>query len=161
MKRKDDESGPRGSQGCPEYRDVIVKYVDGTADEEETARLEAHLEQCSDCRREVAAHTRIAGAARDIRFVDLPQDAWRNYWQNTYNRMERTVGWVLAIIGFVVAGLCAVARFTHWIVTTPVLGVAEKISLASATAGLVVVVAGVVRERIALRRYDRYWRIKQ
>jgi len=150
-----------GAQSCPEYAELIVKYVDGVASEEERERLEAHIATCANCRREVQGHARVANATRDIHFVDLPEDAWRSYWKNTYNRMERTVGWALVVIGFVVVGICAVGRFAHWIATNQTLNLAEKLGLGAVVVGLVVIVTGAVRERIVMRRFDRYRRVKQ
>jgi len=150
-----------GARSCPEYAELIVKYVDGAASDEERARLEAHVATCAKCRREVEGHTRVANAARDIRFVDLPEDAWRSYWKNTYNRMERTIGWALVVIGFAVVSSCVVGRFAHWIATNQTLNLAEKLGLGAVVAGLVVIVVGVVRERIVMRRFDRYRRVRQ
>ena len=161
MMEPEDQDGAPGARICPEYAELIVKYVDGVASDEERERLEAHISTCAKCRREVEGHARVANAARDIRFVDLPEDAWRSYWKNTYNRMERTIGWALVIIGFAVVGICAVGRFAHWIVTNQTLNLAEKLGLGAVIAGLVVIVAGAVRERIVMRRFDRYRRVRQ
>jgi len=161
MSSSDGPNPASDSRSCPAFRDSIVRYVDGTASDEERAELEAHLRNCPICRDEVEGHTHIARTAHDMRFVDLPDDAWHDYWQNTYNRMERTIGWLLVVIGFIVVGVCALARFTQWLVTNETLGLIEKVGLSVLVLGLALVVLGVIRERIALRRFDRYWRIKR
>jgi hypothetical protein len=61
---------------CATARKKISEYVDGRPNDGKTARLEAHLETCSDCREILKDFAVIAAEARRLETPDPPDRVW-------------------------------------------------------------------------------------
>ncbi|MCE5323481.1 zf-HC2 domain-containing protein [bacterium] len=57
---------------CIKIRDKLGFYLDGTLDEHTLEQMEAHLAQCEECRRELAAMKTLIDAAGEIETVEPP-----------------------------------------------------------------------------------------
>jgi putative zinc finger protein len=53
--------------------ELLAEYVDGSLEQDERARVDAHLEGCEQCRDEVAAAVRARGVLVALPEVDLPE----------------------------------------------------------------------------------------
>lgn len=66
---------------CEEIQEELVAYGDGELTGEDRARITAHLDTCSTCRREVAQLTRIRAVFTQVERVTLSPDFAASFWQ--------------------------------------------------------------------------------
>lgn len=59
---------------CEEYREIIDRFVENLATEEEKKDLEGHMRTCGECRSEVEDISRMLKAFNSFESVDLPDD---------------------------------------------------------------------------------------
>jgi anti-sigma factor RsiW len=122
---------------------LLSAYVDGELDPGDVARIEAHLEHNPDTRQEVEALRRLKLLTGAMMLKEAPPENWEVFWQSVYNRSERSLGWIL------------------WMVFQSLLGaeslpLAIKAAIIVGTAGVLILLVSVVRERLFKRNRTRY-----
>jgi predicted anti-sigma-YlaC factor YlaD len=131
-------------------------YLDNELDQQQRQQLESHLRDCKTCREELEDFRKLIAVTSNVDFVEPEDKLWKQYWNNTYNRLERGIGWVL----FSVSAICFLIyggfKLIENIIKDPALGLAAKIGLACLLAGLAVLIVSVSRERWFFWKNDRY-----
>jgi len=144
-------------RSCEEISVLISGYIDGELDRESREKVEQHLAECAACQREAAQFRRMTEVADTMKFRDPPDEVWKTYWQGVYNRLERGTGWVIFAIGLAVLVAYGIYEF----VTDPGVAALVKVLIAAPIVGLVVLFISVLREKMAVNRYDKYKDIQQ
>lgn len=137
---------------CDKIRDLMSGYLDSELDDADTERMEAHLEQCESCRTDFEEMTLLVSASASLSVELPPDEVWDQFLQNVYNRTERQTGWIAFITG--VFALLAWGIYEMVILdwAEPIVKVATGIALI----GLTILFVSVLRQRLAIRKSDRY-----
>jgi anti-sigma factor RsiW len=140
---------------CEEYEVLISGRIDGELGEDERSRLEAHLEGCSVCRRELAHLERLAiGTSRLLNVDEPPDEVWDAFLDGVYNRAERQTGWILVIVGVLGLSIAGITFFE----LHPAISPLTKILLTVPAVGLLILFLSVLRQRMRAAKTDRYSR---
>jgi hypothetical protein len=143
-------------------RALIMAVLDEEHTPEELAELEALAADSPEIREEWARFARVKEATRSMTWHDPPPEIWDRYWTHVYNRTERGIAWLLILSGGLMAAIWGL-----WTITPAFLGawfqnesvpLAVRIAVVAAGAGVILMVASVVREQLTVRRKDRYAR---
>ena len=145
---------------CERYHLLITGYLDGELSPDEQTELLAHLEQCSSCEEELRQHRKLKEITGRMQFKEPEDRVWEYYWASVYNRLERRVAWILLSLGGVLLLSYATYELVYelflyelsWIV---------RIGVVSLVVGFYALLASIIRERMAIRRSDRYEGIKR
>ncbi len=78
---------------CTEIIEMLPEYVVGALDRPAVAQVQAHLGQCADCRRELAALERTGDLLAPIEMLDAPPDLWRAIRARLEPRRARRPVW--------------------------------------------------------------------
>lgn len=140
------------NESCETYQPLMSGYLDGELGVEDRATLEAHLDECPNCREEFEQMKKLVAAAGTIRMEDPPDEVWDTFLDNVYNRVERRFGWLLTILGVAVLTLYGIYLF----VTNPWGSAMEKFLVATPIVGLALVFVSVLRQRLRVAKMDRY-----
>jgi anti-sigma factor RsiW len=139
---------------------LLSAYVDGELDAEDVARIEVHLAlpaaESDAARQEIAKLRRLKVVTESMRLQEPPAEEWEVFWENVYNRAERSLGWILTSIGVIAVGAWAVVQLVTALVASHSLPLLVKVGIFAAAAGVLVLLVSVVRERIFKRRRTRY-----
>jgi len=136
-----------------EYRVLISGYLDDELESEVRAELEAHLEECPKCQRELDTMKRLFwGTSAAFAADDLPQETWDEFLDNVYNRLERKTGWVVFVFGV----LCLTLFGTYVFLMEPWTSALIKLLVATPVAGLAILFVSVLRQRLENLKSDRY-----
>ena len=136
-----------------EFRVLISGYLDNELSPEVRAELEAHLEECPKCQRELDSMKRLFwGTSAAFAADDLPQETWDEFLDNVYNRLERKTGWVVFVFG--VLGLALFGAYVF--VMEPWTSAVFKLMVATPVAGLAILFVSVLRQRLENLKTDRY-----
>ena len=137
---------------CDDARILMMKKVDGVADDDETRALEGHLETCESCREEMGDfldHKQVTDLIRERLQYDKALD---RYWGGVYNRLEQRVGWSLVLIGLaILAGF----GFVHLCID-PEVPLWLRIGVGTAGAGGLLLLVSAIRWRLTTGRKDKY-----
>ncbi len=137
------------------YRVLISGLLDDELGSEEKAELEAHLETCPGCQRELSSMRRLfTGTSEAFCGEELPKETWDSFLDNIYNRLERKTGWVLLIVG----ALCLTLFGTYVFIAEPWGSALIKTLVATPIIGLTLLFVSVLRQRLEDLKTDRYTR---
>ena len=139
----------------------ISGYLDGELAPEERAAFERELAANPELAEELAAIQAVKEVTGGMRLREFPDQVWERYWQGTYNRMERRLGWILFSIGAIVlltGGLyeLALALISNssepwWI----------RLAVGALSGGLAILLISVVRERVFMAKRDPYREVER
>jgi anti-sigma factor RsiW len=134
---------------------LLSAYVDGELDAEGLARVEAHLAASAEARAEVERLRAFKHLTAGLRLREAPPEDWETFWRNTYNRSERSLGWLLVIVGVALAGLWGLWQVALAVLVAELPVVVKGGILAGAVGSLVLLIS-VLRERLYTRKRTRY-----
>jgi uncharacterized membrane protein YcjF (UPF0283 family) len=126
-------------------RERLMAYADGELDAAAAGAVEQHLEQCTECGRELAIVRELKGALRNMESSNS-----RDLWSGIHRKLTTPVGWLLVLAGVVVWIALAVVRWfqseltIEWLATTALI------------AGLVLVLIAIGHEQYRAWKLERY-----
>ncbi len=146
---------------CEDYRELLIRYVDKQISGEDKIRLENHLKECVSCRNDLKQLQNWKEVSSEMKGKLLPDMAWDEYWQHLYNRLERGIGWILISIGAIILLGFVVYHFIMDVLNTTELTRLEKFGILSLALGFVVLLVSVIREKLMIRKYDKYKEVQR
>ncbi len=135
-------------------RAMISGYLDGELDPGERTRFEAYTAAHPEFRREIDEMRGLLKTALHLQPPAVPDEEWEKFLDNVYNRMERRIGWILTIVG----GTALLAVALYFMVVLPWAPAPIKFAADVLVAGLGVLFLSVLRQRLTVRKHDRYSR---
>ncbi len=112
-------------------------------------------------RKEWEQFQKLKEVTRTMKFKSPPKEVWDNYWMNTYNKIERRIGWIIFSIGAIILITYGLFKAVESIIADPQLQGIVKIGIFAVLLGLVILVVSVIREKIFIRRSDPYKEIQR
>jgi predicted anti-sigma-YlaC factor YlaD len=149
-----DLPAPKGS--CREFELLMMRHLDGEISPEDEKRLLTHLAACPSCRKTFDEYATLATAAANVEPPEVSQEEWDMYRANVFNRLERGTAWTVLTVGF-----AAVAAYVLYLLATDLVAahgvpIWARIAVAVLAAGVMGLFLSVAREKLALRRTDKY-----
>ncbi|HUU91387.1 MAG TPA: zf-HC2 domain-containing protein [Phycisphaerae bacterium] len=143
---------------CHEFDRMASAYLDGELADEERRRFEEHLAACDACTRELAELKRLTEDLNMMRFKEPGDEELQRYWSGVYNRLERSIGWILLSVGVILTLCYGAFRIIEEMIRDPAISGVLKVGVCALIAGLVVLFVSLLRERLVVRKVDRYSR---
>lgn len=140
---------------------LISTYHDGELNEEQKKVLEKHLEQCLDCQKEFEKMRKFEEVMGKMELKKPNEEVWKIYWGSVYNRLERRIGWILLSIGAMIFLFFGGYKMVEGIIHDPSTPLFIKAGILAVIAGVVVLLVSVLRERLYVRKRERYKEIEK
>ena len=140
------------NEDCEDNRELMSGYLGNELDAGQRARLEAHLAGCPACRDELEELTLVVSASATLAVKDPPEEVWDDFLGNVYARMERRLGWTLFWLGCAALGCFGMYEFFIISAESPIV----KLATGSTLGGIFILFISVLRQRMAIRKSDRY-----
>lgn len=138
------------------YKHLLLKVVDGVASKAEREEFETHIRNCPECRREFGEFKNLEEFMSTVKLKDLSEDARVLYWHSLYNRLERGLGWVLFSLGAILLLGFGAFMLIKEFITNPTISLVLKFGVGGVILGLIILLVSVFKERLFVRRYDKY-----
>jgi predicted anti-sigma-YlaC factor YlaD len=146
---------------CTRMEIKIMALIDDELSSLERKAVEAHLNECDACRKRYEQLTKLKGVTQEMKFKKLPEMYWDEYWQHIYNRIERGISWIFISIGAII-----ILSFACWQWITHLLADSEIHPLLKA--GIIILIVGgiilfisILREKIMVRKVDKYREVER
>jgi len=133
-------------------------YLDGELADEERRRFDEHLAVCDACTRELAELKRLTEDLNMMRFKEPGDEELERYWSGVYNRLERSIGWILLSVGIILTLCYGAFKVIEGMLLDETISDVLKVGVCALIAGLVVLFVSLLRERLVVRKVDRYSR---
>jgi predicted anti-sigma-YlaC factor YlaD len=139
---------------CERIQPMLSGYLDDELDDNERSQLEGHLATCTECKSELESMTELLVVSGTMEIDMPPDEVWDDFSEKVYNRLERRTGWMLLIIGTVALSLLGL----YYLVLTDWASPSIKLPVEIGLAGILVLFVSVLRQRLFVRKSDRYSR---
>lgn len=143
---------------CKDYEAMVSGYLDGELTDEQRERFEQHLHGCAHCQQQLAEMTALKESLAMMKFREPSDVELEKYWARVYSRLERGAGWVLLSLGAILLLCYGSFRLLEGLITDPTVDLVVKIGVVALTFGVVILFVSLLRERLAVRKVDRYSR---
>jgi len=141
---------------CEPFNTWMSAYLDGELADDERRQFEEHLASCDACTRELDHLRRLTEDLNMMRFEEPGDAELQRYWGGVYNRLERGAGWILLSLGAIVLLCWGAFKLVEDVIRDPTVSIALKVGLCALIAGLVILFVSLLRERLTVRKLDRY-----
>ncbi len=139
----------------------VSGYLDDELDCAERSAFESHLAGCAACRRELESMRAMKEVTGSMKLKEFPDQAWERYWEGTYNRLERKVGWIALSVGAIILLGTALYELAVALVTDNTEPPWTRLAVGLACAGIAILFVSVVRERLFMRGRDPYREVRR
>ena len=146
---------------CHDWKDMMMGYLDNELDDEQKRRFEEHLKGCRECADELKEFKQLKAITDEVTLVEPEDKIWHEYWSMIYNRIERSLGWILVSLAGIILIIYGGFRAIEEIIKDPNVELVLKVGLLILLAGLAILFVSVLRERIYFWRRDRYKSIRR
>ncbi|HID38856.1 MAG TPA: hypothetical protein EYP36_05010 [Calditrichaeota bacterium] len=141
---------------CEEARILLMGKIDGELGPEKLFLLDTHLSVCSKCRAEYERFVQLKKGASEMKFKQLPEMYWDEYWNHVYNKIERGISWILISLGFILVTAFAGYQALESFFTDPEQPLILKIGTAFLVLGIIFLFVSVLREKLMVKKVDKY-----
>ncbi len=140
---------------------LIMRRVDGEISTDDDRRLDEHVRGCPSCAKALEEYSKLAQATSEVEMKDLTEQQWELYWTGVYNRLERSAAWVLVCLGAAAVLAYVGFRAVVALVGDPDMQLWAKVGVLALVFRFVLLFLSVLRERLTLRRFDKYRKVKR
>ena len=151
----------KSKTSCEHMSLKIMALLDDELDENEIREVKEHLEKCKQCSDEYASIRKVREAIGTMKFKKLPEFYWDDYWNHIYNRIERGLSWIFISVGTIIILCFAVWEFLDKLIAQHNIHPFLKIGIFIFIIGLIILLISILREKIMVRRVDKYREIKR
>jgi len=146
---------------CEKFRSLMMGYVDDELSDDDRATLEEHVKECAHCSSELEGFRKLKEVTEKMTIVSPEDRVWEDYWSGIYNRVERSIGWIL----FSIAGIVLLAyggyKAAEEFIADPTVGLIVKVAVLVLIAGVAILFVSVLRERLYFWKTDRYRKVRR
>ncbi len=141
---------------CHNYKDLMMGYLDNELTDEQRRQFEEHLTGCSECTDELKEFRKLKAITDEVTLVEPEDRIWQDYWNGIYNRIERSVGWIVFSVAAILLTIYGGFKLIEELIKDATVGMLLKVGLLALIAGLAILFVSVLRERLYFWKKDRY-----
>jgi len=141
---------------CDDYEAMVSGYLDGELTADQRADFQKHLAGCPQCRQQLAEMTALKESLAMMKFKEPSDVELERYWATIYTRLERGAAWVLLSVGAILLLCYGSFRLLEGLIKDPTVDVLVKVGVMALVFGAVILFVSLLRERLAVRRVDKY-----
>ncbi len=141
---------------CHDYKDLMMGYLDNELSDEQKRQFEEHLDGCSECTDELKEFRKLKAITDEVTLVEPEDRIWQDYWDGVYNRIERSIGWIVFSVAAILLTIYGGFKLIEDIIKDATVAMLLKVGLLALIAGLAILFVSVLRERLYFRQRDRY-----
>jgi len=146
---------------CHDYKDLMMGYLDNELSDEQKRQFEEHLAGCSECKDELAEFRKLKSITDEVTLVEPEDRLWQDYWSGIYNRIERSVGWIVFSVAAILLTIYGGFKLIEELIKDEAIGMLLKIGLLVLIVGLAILFVSVLRERLYFWQRDRYKNVRR
>ena len=139
----------------------IMAYIDGELPESELAEIRELIDHDAEYKSIYESLAGLKEVTGDMKFRKLPEMYWDDYWNQIYNRIERGISWILISVGVIIILFFLLWQFIENLVADQNIHILLKTGIFLLMAGGIVLVISVLREKLMVRKVDKYREVER
>lgn len=158
MREKNSENYWRGimNNETNRHHTLLNKALDNLLTQEEQREFENLLNTSKEFREEWLSTKQLLEVTKQMKFKNPPDEVWDKYWLGIYSRLERGIAWILISIGAITLLCYGGFKAVEELIVDPALSWFIKAAIIAVVAGLAILFVSVLRERLFVRKTDKY-----
>ena len=144
-----------------EIKKMISAYIDGELGGNDKKLLEDHLSGCEECRKELAELSKLEEVLNKMKLKKPAKEIWEVYWSSVYNRLERSIGWIILSLGLMVLIVAGAYPALKGFILNPEIPTVLKIGLLIFSLGGIIIFVSILREQLFFWKKERYREVKK
>ena len=146
---------------CEDMKFKTMAYLDNELSDSEINIVKIHLDECPDCRNKYESLNKVKEITGDMKFKKLPEMYWEEYWSHVYNKIERGLSWIFISIGAII-----ILSFAAWNAMANLINDSEmstflKTGIFIFIIGMVVLLVSILREKLMVKKIDKYREVER
>lgn len=146
---------------CHDYKDLMMGYLDNELSDEQKRQFEEHLAGCSECKAELEEFRKLKSITDEVTLVEPEDRIWQDYWSGIYNRIERSIGWIVFSVAAILLTIYGGFKLIEELIKDDTVGMLLKVGLLALIVGLAILFVSVLRERLYFWQRDRYKNVRR
>jgi predicted anti-sigma-YlaC factor YlaD len=146
---------------CEKYEMLISAFLDNELDEEQQIELFSHLATCESCRKHLREIKQIKDESMQMKEYLKPPVETQYFWKSLYNRIERNFSWTLLIMGAFILLVYGIYELIKDLIATTEIPFFIKLAILFTIVGSLSLLISVLREKLFIRKFDRYKEIEK
>ena len=147
------------TQQCVVIGDLLSGYVDHELTQQQSQRVQVHMDTCAECRR---LHGDLKNMKEQLRQLSYPisdEEMLDKLEKDLFASGSRNFGWILLIIGALFAVVAGTVAFFAFL-AAPDVPVLVKLFNGLLVVGGLALFVSVARERLMTYKKDKYRKVK-
>jgi predicted anti-sigma-YlaC factor YlaD len=137
---------------CEEIEVSLSGYLDKELTQQESQRIELHLQSCPRCRKVLEELREAQRAAQTLKMAQPSHEEWKHMESHILEKSTRSAGWVILIVWSIMTAAYALFQYAM----SPNEPMIQKILVFGLFLGIDLLFLSVLTERIRESRTDRY-----
>jgi len=138
------------------YKIMLSGYIDGELSPKEKSEFEEYLKSDPELQKELDTFRKLKEVTGAMKYADVPEVVWENYWASLYRKLERGLGWVFLSVAVIIFAAFGCYHLVEDFFFDPHAPLFLKIALGSGILGVIILLVSIIRERIFASTHDRY-----
>ena len=151
----------KGDISCQEMSLNVMALLDEELSKDKIGEVKKHLEICEKCLDEYASIKKVKEVTGAMKFKKLPEFYWDEYWEHIYNRIERGLSWLLLSVGAIIILCFAGWKFIENLTANQDIHPLLKGGIYIFLVGIIILAISILREKMIVRRVDKYREIER
>jgi uncharacterized membrane protein len=140
---------------------LMEKYFENELSSEEEDFFLSQLSHNENLRKEFEDQKKIKEILNKMKMKDPSSELWDGYWEKTYNRIQRGLGWLAIFVGALILLAFASIEFVNQLYSDNTTPIVIKIGIVFFVFGFLVLIFSIIREKIFIFKSDKYKEIQR
>ena len=150
---------PGATPGCAAIGDLLSGYVDQELTQQQSQRVQVHLDTCAECRKLHADLKNMKEQLRQLSYPISDEEMLEKLEKDLFASSSRNFGWIMLGLGALAAIVAGTIGFFMFL-AAPDVPVLVKLFDGLLVIGGVALFVSVVRERLMTYKKDKYRNVK-
>lgn len=138
------------------FQYLLNKALDDELSSEEMVEFQKLIAESKVYEEEWNSMKKIKEVTKTMKLKEPPEGIWEKYWLSIYSRLERGIAWILISLGTTIILVYGGFKLVESIIEDPTLGWVLKVAILALIIGFALLFVSVLRERIFIRKSDKY-----
>jgi len=139
----------------------IMAYLDHELSAAESVQIERKIAEDPQYRKYYHQMQKLKEVTGAMKFKILPDMYWDEYWQHVYNRLERGISWILISLGAIVVLSFAIWTAVSDLLADQTINPFLKCGILILIVGIVTLFVSILREKLMVRKVDKYKEVER
>ncbi len=138
------------------FQTLLNKALDNMLTDEERIEFNSLLASSDEYQDKWNSIKKIKEITKTMKLKNPPEEIWDKYWLGIYSRLERGIAWILISIGAIVVLIYGGFKAIESVIQDPTLAWFQKAAILMLIAGGTMLLVSIARERLFIRKTDKY-----